>query len=201
MFTKTDLCFIKEDDVHGYSTGISLSKAELRMRMSTSWVSAFLMENRVMVNRRRGHRLRNEVVSRCGWLGSIHQLFYQPDRNTAGCLLIPRVIYTYSQTHTHTPFFKPTKNRPESQRGAHKYTEQGFLTTILRCFLQCYAEISHYFTSLRLVNFYFLLCIILRHSKLPPKNCEPVCIHVGVSSDMRVRQQTSVSKFNRKNKY
>lgn len=121
MFTKTDLCFIKEDDVHGYSTGISLSKAELCMRMSTSWVSAFLMENRVMVNRRRGHRLRNEVVSRCGWLGSIHQLFYQPDRNTAGCLLIPRVIYTYSQTHTHThtPFLKPTKNRPESQRGAH----------------------------------------------------------------------------------
>lgn len=76
MFTKTDLCFIKEDDVHGYSMGISLSKAELRMRMSTSWVSAFLMENRVMVNRRRGHRLRNEVVSLCGWLGSIHQLFY-----------------------------------------------------------------------------------------------------------------------------
>lgn len=167
MFTKTDLCFIKEDDVHGYSTGISLSKAELCMRMSTSWVSAFLMENRVMVNRRRGHRLRNEVVSRCGWLGSIHQLFYQPDRNTAGCLLIPRVIYTYSQTHTHTPFLKPTKNRPESQRGAHKYTEQGFLATILRCFLQCYAEISHYFTSLRLVNFYFFIMYYFETQQTP----------------------------------
>lgn len=148
MFTKTDLCFIKEDDIHGYSTGISLSKAEPCMRMSTSWVSAFLMENRVMVNRRRGHRLRNEVVSRCGWLGSIHQLFYQPDRNTAGCLLIPRVIYTYSQTHTHS---FSTKNRPESQRGAHKYTEQGFLTTFLRCLfvfsysaMQKLAIISHH---------------------------------------------------------